>query len=128
MIFYGKNALKVDFPTDKYLFSISLSHNFPVNKMTKLPYRHIHARYEVLCAYQTDAMERSHFLLEPPLHQHLTYYEEGENWYVTTFQFSVEERKPAEESEAGDLNRILERFLYIEEETKILDTFEARSG
>ncbi len=124
MLKYAQYTDKLYLESGQYGFHISLSHNFPVNKVTKLPYRHMHAKYEVIFVHSEVSGRPDRFIVTPPLCEHSTYYEDNsEQLFATSFQFSIQTRSLSEEGGASLSSGALENFLYLSHPVVIEDSF-----
>ncbi len=123
MLKYSQNAYKLELDSERHCFQISLFYNFLENKVTKLPYRHLHAKYEVIFARYEDGRP-GRFLVIPPNFEHYTYYEEkSERIFATSFQFAVEEKALSETMSPGGTGGVLENFLRLDLIAVIEDSF-----
>lgn len=121
---YCQHAMKVDIPTHRHVFSIMISWNHNYNKVSWLPYKHSHIRYEVLCVRNRSGNPDGKFLVVPPGVEHTTYYSENAEMQIaTTFQFYVRERTAVEGEMLYAPNDALEAFLKLDDMVEFPDTF-----
>lgn len=122
---FHRNAMKFEFPTDKYVFSVMLHWNHTANKLIPVLERHYHIRYEVRCLWEPkdDSIEAS-FLVVPPFVWHTGDFPgERQGKHMTAFQFYVRTREPRNETGMSLPGTALETFLKLQEQVELSDAF-----
>ncbi len=124
--------LNIGFQTGRHTFLITLPFNFHVNKLeghrSATPYKHEHAKYEVICIRYHEPQQQDEFIVIPPLTPHFTYQASSRNCaFVTSFQFSMRENSFSRQDETRCFHSAdLSIFSRLKEPVTVKDTFSGR--
>lgn len=121
---YAHSIYKLELEMGPYTFDISFPEMFVEKEIAKLPYHHIHAKYEVVFICGKDGGEPRCFLVNPPRCKHATYFEDQtEPLYLTSIRFSVKKRQTADVRETVPGGSVLEELFALRGPVVVPDTF-----
>jgi len=121
---YVHSIYKLEMEIGSYVFDISLPDMFEEVEAAKLPYRHIHAKHEVVFVCGKDGGDPRCFLVNPPRCKHTTYFEnEVRPLCLTSIRFSVKKRQAADVREMSSCGSVLEELFALRSPVVVPDTF-----
>jgi len=120
---YASSIYRLELETGLYALDISFPELFVEMEVTKPPYHHIHAKYEVVFACGKDGAEPRFFQINPPLCKHSTCFEDQTcQLFVTTIRFSVKKRQGVAGKEQPG-SSVMEAFFALRNSVILPDTF-----
>lgn len=121
---FEHSIYKLELETGPYAFDVSIPDIFLETEMTKLPYHHIHAKYEVVFICGKDGAEPRFFQVNPPRSKHTTYFDEIPGpLYLTSIRFSVKKRPTIDVQTAAGNASVLEAFFALRDTVLVQDVF-----
>lgn len=121
---YEHSIYKLELETGPYAFNISFPDIFVENETARVPYHHIHAKYEVVFVCGRDGAEPKFFQVNPPRCKHATWFEgHSEPLHMTSIRFSVKKRQTAEVRETSPGGSVLDAFFALQSPAVVPDTF-----
>lgn len=125
---YAHSIYKLELKMGAYALDVSFPDMFEEIEVTKLPYHHIHAKYEMVFVCAKDGGEPRCFMVNPPRCKHATHFEnQTQPLYLTSIRFAVKKRQGTDIRETAPGGSILDWLFALRGPVVVPDTFQGEA-